>query len=137
MREKSKQYVHPSYDPTTPLVPHGLAVSLTAPAVFNFTAPSSPDRHREAAALFLGKDRVHELDSVSDADIGPKLREEIWRFLESVEVPRGLKAIGYGSEDIENVSAKSEESGYTLMVACSRSTAAATGFEPRARAGEG
>lgn len=85
-------------------MPHGLAVSLTAPAVFNFTAPSSPDRHREATALFLGKDRVHELDNVSDADIGLKLREEIWRFLESVEVPRGLKAIGYGSEDIENVS---------------------------------
>lgn len=103
-REKSKQYVHPSYDPTAPLVPHGLAVSLTAPAVFNFTAVSSPDRHRQAASIFMGKDRAHELDQVTDRDIGLKLLEEIQRFLDTVEVPRGLSAIGYSSSDIENVS---------------------------------
>lgn len=103
LREKSKQYIHPSYDPTAPLVPHGLAVSLTAPAVFNFTAVSSPDRHREAASVFMGKDRAHELSNVKDRDIGLKLREEIQRFLETVEVPRGLNAIGYSSSDIESL----------------------------------
>jgi hydroxyacid-oxoacid transhydrogenase len=104
LREKSKQYVHPSYDPTAPLVPHGLAVAMTAPAVFNFTAPSSPDRHRMAAEVFMGKDRAGELSSVSDADIGLKLREEIQRFLDVVEVPRGLEAIGYSSSDVDSVS---------------------------------
>lgn len=106
LREKTKQYIHPSYDPTAPLVPHGLAVSLTAPAVFNFTAPASPDRHREAASIFMGKERAGELSSVSDADIGLKLREEIQRFLDLVEVPRGLEAIGYSSSDIEKVSCR-------------------------------
>ena len=80
-----------------------MAVSLTAPAVFNFTAVSSPDRHREAASVFMGKDRAHELSNVKDRDIGLKLREEIQRFLETVEVPRGLNAIGYSSSDIESV----------------------------------
>lgn len=103
LREKSKQYIHPSYDPTAPLVPHGLAVSLTAPAVFNFTAPASPDRHREAAAIFMGKDRAGELSYVSDRDIGQKIKEEIQRFLDTVEVPRGIGAIGYNSGDVEKV----------------------------------
>lgn len=99
-RERSKQYMHPSYDPEIPLVPHGVAVSLTAPAVFAFTAPSDPQRHRDAAAIFLGKDRAHELNQVKDADIGRLLSDEIRRFLESVDVPRGLQAVGYNSSDV-------------------------------------
>ena len=104
LREKSKQYVHPSYDPNAALVPHGVAVALTAPAVFNFTAPSSPSRHRDAAAIFMGKDRAHELNNVKDADIGAVLSEEIQRFLDVVEVPRGLTQVGYGTQDINSVS---------------------------------
>lgn len=103
-RERSKQYMHPSYDPEIPLVPHGVAVSLTAPAVFAFTAPSDPQRHRDAAAIFLGKDRAHELNQVKDADIGRLLSDEIRRFLESVDVPRGLQAVGYNSGDVGRVS---------------------------------
>ncbi|WWD17406.1 hypothetical protein CI109_101847 [Kwoniella shandongensis] len=99
-RPKSTQYHHPSYSPNVPLIPHGVAVSLTAPAVFNFTAPSSPSRHREALSVFLGKERAHEADGLKDVDVGRKLSEEIQRFLDLVEVPRGLSKVGYGSGDI-------------------------------------
>lgn len=103
-RPKETQYHHPSYNPDIPLIPHGVAVSLTAPAVFNFTAPSSPDRHREALMVFLGKERAHEATSLKDEDLGAKLSEEIQRFLDIVEVPRGLSKVGYTGNDVTSVS---------------------------------
>ncbi|ORX36776.1 alcohol dehydrogenase [Kockovaella imperatae] len=101
-RAKERQYMHPSYDPNVALIPHGVAVSLTAPAVFEFTAPASPQRHREAAAVFMG-DRAGELDRVRDEDIGRVLGEEVRRFLDLVEVPRGLQGVGYLNEDISSL----------------------------------
>lgn len=79
-------------------------MSLTAPAVFNFTSPSSPSRHREAIEVFLGKERAHELDRIKDEDLGAKLREEICAFLDGVGVPRGLSRVGYTSGDVSKVS---------------------------------
>jgi alcohol dehydrogenase class IV len=38
------KYSQAGYEVSTPLIPHGIAVALTGPAVFQFTAPSSPDR---------------------------------------------------------------------------------------------
>ncbi|KAL7421768.1 hypothetical protein Q5752_003539 [Cryptotrichosporon argae] len=101
-RPKGKQYHHPSYSPDVPLIPHGVAVSLTAPAVFNFTAPSSPARHREAAAVFMGE-RAGELSRVRDDDIGKVLADEIRRFLDLLDVPRGLTKVGYGPGDISKL----------------------------------
>ncbi|WVO16306.1 hypothetical protein L204_103981 [Cryptococcus depauperatus] len=99
-RPKAQQYHHPSYNPEIPLIPHGIAVSLTAPAVFDFTAPSSPSRHREALSVFLGKERAHEASNLKDEDLGKKLSEEIKKFLDVVGVPRGLNRVGYTSRDI-------------------------------------
>lgn len=79
---------------------------MTAPAVFDFTAMSAPHRHREAAAIFLGKDGAAAvgLDRLPDEEVGKVLGDAIRAFLERVRVPRGLEAVGYHSGDISRVS---------------------------------
>ena len=46
-----RDYTPPGYPADEPIVPHGMAVSLTAPAAFGFTFSSAPDRHLRAAEL--------------------------------------------------------------------------------------
>ena len=90
-----KAYRAPGYAATHPLVPHGVSVILNAPAVFRFTASANPRRHLEAAAA-LGADVSH----VTDADAGSVLADRITWFMQSLNIPNGLRAIGYDSSDI-------------------------------------
>jgi len=102
LNKKGPKYKHPGYVIDQPIIPHGVSVALTGPAVFQFTAPSSPDRHRQALAIFRSttiSDRC--VVSIADRDVGPHLYEAIARFLDGLGVPRGLKAVGYSSSDIE------------------------------------
>ncbi|QRV72913.1 iron containing alcohol dehydrogenase family protein [Ceratobasidium sp. AG-Ba] len=78
------------------------SVALTGPAVFQFTAPSSPSRHREAAAIFAGTDvNDPKIARLSDDTIGDFLFDQIARFLDNLGVPRGLKAVGYQNSDVD------------------------------------
>lgn len=90
-----KQYVAPGYAADHPLVPHGISVILNAPAVFRFTAPANPARHLEAAAA-LGAD----VSTARPADAGKILADRITWFMQQLQVPNGLRAIGYCSSDI-------------------------------------
>ena len=101
MNKTGPRFKAPGYVVDHPIIPHGISVALTGPSVFKFTAPSSPDRHREALAVFRGVSQ-HE-DSITrlpDRDVGDALYDAIARFLENLGVPRGLKAVGYTSADI-------------------------------------
>jgi len=94
-----KSYRAPGYPRShvsdQPLVPHGFSVILNAPAVFRFTASSSPERHMQAAAA-LGVDvsRCHKEDA------GRILSERITWFMQRLKTPNGLREIGYTSSDI-------------------------------------
>jgi hydroxyacid-oxoacid transhydrogenase len=69
--------------------------------VFQFTAPSSPERHRQALAIFkLTTPSDPSIERIPNSSIGAHLFEAIAQFLDKLGVPRGLKAIGYKRNDV-------------------------------------
>ncbi|KAF4619166.1 hypothetical protein D9613_005081 [Agrocybe pediades] len=104
LNKKGPKYKHDGYVVDHPIIPHGVSVALTGPAVFQFTAPSSPERHRQALAIFNGTSTSDpSITSIPDRELGAHLYESIARFLDGLGVPRGLKAIGYQKSDIEKL----------------------------------
>ncbi len=90
-----RDYHAPDYPGDHPLVPHGIAVVLNAPAVFRFTAPANPARHLEAAAA-LGAD----VSGAGPGDAGQILADTLIGYLKRLHIPNGLAALGYGEADI-------------------------------------
>jgi hydroxyacid-oxoacid transhydrogenase len=104
----NKSYVHPGYEVLQrPLVPHGIAVVLGAPAVFRRTAHTNPARHQEAARILAGENPPvvvalgssapgSGLPSPSEArDAGLRLSEQLQRYMQALHVPNGLGAMGF------------------------------------------
>jgi len=93
---------HPGYNPDKPIIPHGISVALTGPAVFQFTAPSSPSRHREILAIFRRTvPSDPSIANIPDRSLGDHLYEAIAEFSSELGVPRGLGAVGYENKDVE------------------------------------
>ncbi|XP_067934308.1 hydroxyacid-oxoacid transhydrogenase, mitochondrial-like [Watersipora subatra] len=90
-----KAYHANGYPTEKPLIPHGLSVVITAPAVFKWTAPACPERHLEAAQI-LGRDTSN--DKLADA--GVILADIIKDYCNKLEIDDGLKTLGYTSSDI-------------------------------------
>ncbi|KAI0113101.1 Dehydroquinate synthase-like protein [Daldinia grandis] len=90
-------YKHAGYDVATPIIPHGVSVAVSAPAVFRFTGASNPDRHLAAAEAF-GVD----ITNVKRQDSGEVLADAITQFLAELgDQPKGLKELGFDSSHIE------------------------------------
>jgi len=90
-----RSYRAPGYAVDHPIVPHGISVILNAPAVFRYTAAAGPDRHLQAAEA-LGAD----VSRARAADAGAILADRITWFMQRLNTPNGLAAIGYASSDI-------------------------------------
>ncbi|MFN8005814.1 MAG: hydroxyacid-oxoacid transhydrogenase [Terriglobia bacterium] len=90
-----RNYRPPGYAVDHPMVPHGISVILNAPAVFQFTAVSCPDRHLRGAGI-LGADTAR----ARPEDAGRILAERIIELMQRLNVPQGLTALGYSREDI-------------------------------------
>jgi hydroxyacid-oxoacid transhydrogenase len=87
---------HPDgYPGAEPLVPHGMAVILNAPAVFRATARTDPGRHL-AAARHLG---AEVRDAVPEDDAGMILAERLIQVMRAVGMPNGLGGVGYSRSD--------------------------------------
>lgn len=75
------------------LVPHGMAVALTAPAAFRFTFDADPGRHVQAARILAG-------DAELPADPREQLPAALTAIMRDVGLPAGLGEIGFTSDDI-------------------------------------
>jgi hydroxyacid-oxoacid transhydrogenase len=93
-----RDYVPPGYLAGYPLVPHGMAVVLNAPAVFRFTAPANPERHLYAARL-MGLD----VAQVRPEDAGGMLADGIIALMRQTGIPNGLHAVGYTPADVDDL----------------------------------
>ena len=93
-----RDYVADGYPTAHPLIPHGMSVVLNAPAVFRFTAPADPERHRRAAEL-MGLDAA----AAGDDDLGELLADALIALMRKAGMPNGLAAVGYGPEDVEQL----------------------------------
>jgi hydroxyacid-oxoacid transhydrogenase len=87
--------VHPAgYPADEPMVPHGMAVSLTAPEAFRWTFEASPERHLRAASLLAPG---HSYDG---PDALPGVLADLMR---DIAIPNGLGAVGYDEGDVDDL----------------------------------
>jgi hydroxyacid-oxoacid transhydrogenase len=97
--QNPSQYRHAGYQVPTPIIPHGVSVAVSAPAVFRFTGASNPERHLAAAEAF-GVD----ISNVKRESAGEVLAEALTKFLADLgDQPSGLKGLGFGSEHLDTL----------------------------------
>ena len=94
-----RDYRPAGYPDDEPIVPHGMAVAMTAPAAFALTFDASPERHLRAAEL-LGGDPSSGGCLGGGRDVLPGV---LRRLMRDVGLPSGLAEIGYGGADVDDL----------------------------------
>jgi alcohol dehydrogenase class IV len=87
-------YRPPGYPEDEAIVPHGMAVALTAPEAFRFTFEAAPERHLHAARL---------LDPSCSADGPDALAGVLLDLMRDVGLPSGLAEVGYADSDVDDL----------------------------------
>jgi hydroxyacid-oxoacid transhydrogenase len=106
-------YKHPGYQVSSPIIPHGVSVAVSAPAVFRFTGASNPDRHLAAAEAF-GID----ISNVKKESAGEVLAEALTKFLADLgDQPKGLKDLGFKREHLDDLVEGTIPQARVLMLA--------------------
>lgn len=95
----NKTYRHPGYDQDKKLVPHGISVAITAPAVFKKTAITNYDKHFNALKCFDGN-LNHSITKHESGDILYDKLLDLWYKL---DIPNGISAFGYKKSDISDL----------------------------------
>ena len=90
-----KDFYPDGYDVDHPIVPHGISVILNTAAVVRFTSPADPQRHLTAAKA-LGAN----ITDVPDESAGEVLANQVIHFMQTLNTPSGLRAVGYDESDI-------------------------------------
>lgn len=90
-----RDYVPPGYRTRHAMVPHGMAVILTAPSAFRFTYTSATERHLRAAEL-MGV----PVSGLSEAERREALPRALISLMRDTGIPNGLNAVGYTERDI-------------------------------------
>ncbi|HEX5088478.1 MAG TPA: hydroxyacid-oxoacid transhydrogenase [Nocardioides sp.] len=101
-------YTPKDYPQDEPIIPHGMAVSLTAPAAFRFTFDAAPERHLRAA-------RILDPDAKGD---GPEvLAGVVTALMRDLGLPNGLAEVGYAAADVVDLVAGATQQQRLLATA--------------------
>jgi len=92
--DRARLQFAPAGYPSAPIVPHGIAVGIGAPAVFRAFASFAPERHLEAATLLGADTRDASLD-----DAGTLLAHAVIRISRAIGLPDGTSGVGYTADD--------------------------------------
>jgi hydroxyacid-oxoacid transhydrogenase len=103
-----RDYRPEGYPPEEPIVPHGMAVSLTAPEAFRFTFEAAPERHLRAARL---------LDPAAAGEGPDVLPGVLSALMRDIGIPQGLAEVGYGEADVDDLVAGSLQQQRLLATA--------------------
>jgi hydroxyacid-oxoacid transhydrogenase len=88
---------HPrDYPGDEPMVPHGMAVSLTAPEAFRFTFEAAPERHVRAAELLAP-------DASRPDDVRDFLPTVLTGLMRDIDLPNGIGEVGYDEGDVDDL----------------------------------
>jgi alcohol dehydrogenase class IV len=91
-----KDFRPDGYPDEEPMVPHGMAVALTAPEAFRFTFDAQPERHMRAAEL---------LDPALErpGDPAEYLPAALLSLMRDIGLPNGTGGVGYTEADIPDL----------------------------------
>ena len=79
-----------------PLVPHGMSVIVTAPAVFRYTAQACPERHLVAAEA-LGAD----IRGAGPSDAAEVLSGKLVELMRATGMPAGIAELGFDAGELD------------------------------------
>ncbi|MGZ4505126.1 MAG: hypothetical protein ACXVW3_14640 [Nocardioidaceae bacterium] len=91
-----KDFRPDGYPEDKPMVPHGMAVALTAPEAFRFTFDAAPDRHVRAAELLAP-------ESTRPDDVRDYLPAVLTDLMRDIGIPNGIGAVGYDEDDVPDL----------------------------------
>jgi hydroxyacid-oxoacid transhydrogenase len=93
-----RDFMPEGYKVDHPMVPHGMAVIVNAPAVFRFVASTNPELHLHAAAM-MGADTR----GASPEDAGELVSGALVSMMRQTGMPNGLHDLGYSEADVDNL----------------------------------
>lgn len=91
-----KDYRPAGYPQEEAMVPHGQAVSLTAPEAFRFSFDSAPERHLRAAELM-------DPEAASVGAPAERLPSVLIQLMRDIDIPNGLGGVGYSESDVADL----------------------------------
>jgi len=103
-----RDYRPEGYPGHEPIVPHGMAVAMTAPAAFRFTFEAAPERHLTAARL---------LDPGASGSGPEVLAGVLTTLMRDIGLPHGLAELGFGDGDVDDLVAGSMKQQRLLATA--------------------
>jgi len=104
-----KDIVTDGYPTTSPFIPHGISVIVTAPSIFKYTAEATPERHMRGAEFLLADAKGATLD-----DAGEVLAKRLIELMKATHMPNGLTAIGFEDEHVSALAASSVRQGRAI-----------------------